>query len=51
MRVRRKLSPIESLPRSTRIMSLNYVIARFTHLTLAVSIVLAEVLIFKIGAA
>ena len=32
-------------------MSLNYVIARFAHLTLAVSIVLAEVLIFNIGTA
>jgi hypothetical protein len=41
---------MEDLHRSTRIMSLNHVIARFAHLTLAVSIVLAEVLIFKIGA-
>ena len=32
-------------------MSLNYIVVRFAHLTLAVSIVLAEVLIFKIGAA
>ena len=30
-------------------MSLNHIFARFAHLTLAVSIVLAEVLIFKIG--
>jgi hypothetical protein len=32
-------------------MSRNYVIARFAHLTLAVSMVLAEVLIFNIGTA
>jgi hypothetical protein len=31
-------------------MSLNYFIVRIAHLTAAVSIVLAEALIFKIGA-
>ena len=45
------VGPMEGLHRSTRIMSLNYLIVRIAHLTLAVSFVLAEVLIFKIGAA
>jgi hypothetical protein len=47
----RILSPIEAHHRSTRIMNFAQVVARFAYLTLSAGIVLAEGLIFEIGAA
>jgi hypothetical protein len=43
--------PVESPARSTRIMNLNYFIARFAYLFLAAAIVVVEGFIFNVGAA
>jgi len=44
-------TPIEISPRSTRIMDFNHVITRIAQLTLAIGFVVAEAVIFNIGAA
>jgi hypothetical protein len=50
-RAGRIVAPIEALHRSTRSMNFTHYAARLAHLALATIIVLAEGLIFKIGAA